>query len=198
MFTQCQLLPVSPTMLLCFRRLHHDLSLWVISITPTPKLRSSSRNRQSPAPWLQYLDDHFVNGITTPGDNPPSVTFQRARLNFVLTTSSCPRICCLLYNINTATPHTYSHLGQITFFCLASFGCVVYFVRWQWISLFATTILNKCLHVPFLLLLNFFFYNAVWWEAFNFCTFRSNESLFATSLHALLYTWLAFWNFFWE
>ncbi|KAL9536500.1 hypothetical protein MBANPS3_012607, partial [Mucor bainieri] len=31
---------------------------------------SSSRNRQAPAPWLQYLDDHFVSGITAPGATP--------------------------------------------------------------------------------------------------------------------------------
>lgn len=54
---------------------------------------------------------------------------------------------------------------------------------------------NKCLQVFTFIII---FYNVDWWEAFNFCTFKSNESLFETSLHALLYTWLAFWNFFWE
>ncbi|KAF1801514.1 hypothetical protein FB192DRAFT_1373269 [Mucor lusitanicus] len=60
---------------------------------------SSYRNRQALAPWLEYLDDHFVNGITAPGANP-SITSRRG------STQSC--ICCLLYNMNTATPHTYS------------------------------------------------------------------------------------------
>ncbi|OAD07384.1 hypothetical protein MUCCIDRAFT_77628 [Mucor lusitanicus CBS 277.49] len=37
---------------------------------------SSYRNRQALAPWLEYLDDHFVNGITAPGANP-SITSRR-------------------------------------------------------------------------------------------------------------------------
>ncbi|KAI8635788.1 hypothetical protein BD408DRAFT_356904, partial [Parasitella parasitica] len=37
---------------------------------------SSSRNRQAPPSWLQYIDDYFLNGVTPPG-KPSSITFQR-------------------------------------------------------------------------------------------------------------------------
>ncbi|KAL7333917.1 hypothetical protein PS15p_202760 [Mucor circinelloides] len=37
---------------------------------------SSSRNRQAPRSWLQYIDDHFLNGVSPPG-KASSITFQR-------------------------------------------------------------------------------------------------------------------------
>ncbi|CEP20204.1 hypothetical protein [Parasitella parasitica] len=37
---------------------------------------SSSRNQQAPHSWLQYIDDHFFNGVTPPG-KASCVTFQR-------------------------------------------------------------------------------------------------------------------------
>ncbi|KAL0142796.1 hypothetical protein V8B55DRAFT_1326514 [Mucor lusitanicus] len=43
---------------------------------------SSYRNRQALAPWLEYLDDHFVNGITAPGANP-SITSRRASVGCI-------------------------------------------------------------------------------------------------------------------
>ncbi|CEP15776.1 hypothetical protein [Parasitella parasitica] len=63
---------------------------------------STYRNRQAPAAWLKYIDDHFINGITAPGASP-SITFQRG------TSQSCIDYVFLYADLTSAVQFDHCH-----------------------------------------------------------------------------------------